>query len=433
MARGADIKVTWHEPSGQFRKQIGKQVGRNGQPSPKVHYLGPDERTAKRRALALVAEWESLKEQGHVVWPQMRASNKRDDDRDAIRMVNASKLTVGDAIELYREDVRRRCELGLVSASYRNTVSFQLDWLHRSISGMTLLSNVSPQQIRQAVEFFVARPKRSPQRLRTSENRQMSIRVARDLVKQLKAVFRYVEDELPGTGYVRPPGFEKLFKINWRKLRTVEEEELHALQAINGEVKTFGIDELAAIWAAAPERVRLYMLLALNFGWTSKEISDAKTFNFDLRADEPFAFKSRSKTDVMARWVVWPETALALNANKAPMNPEKRWLLNQKGLPLVRVGDYRRDAVYEAWKRTLAKTDEEQVRRLGFRFLRKTAGNWIKQQSGLEASEMFLSHGEPGGEMNRFYANRRWDVMWESLRAFRQALSFLDEDDRGTA
>lgn len=35
MARGADIKVTWHEPGGPFRSQIGEQVGRNGQPSPK--------------------------------------------------------------------------------------------------------------------------------------------------------------------------------------------------------------------------------------------------------------------------------------------------------------------------------------------------------------------------------------------------------------
>ena len=427
MNKGINISVTFHEQSKQYRKQIGSQIGRNGEPKGKVWLLGPDEVAAKRKALALQAEWEALREQGHVVWPNVEATGRSNGSTSDSVEVNASQMTVGDAIEMYREEICRRCDLGIVSTSYRNTTNFRLDWLYRAISGRMLLSDVGPQEIKKAVQFFVSRPRRSPQRLRSVETRKMSIRVAKDLVSQLKAVFRFVQDQLPGTGFSRPPGFDRLFQIPWDKVRTSEERELCARRAVEGEVTTYSIDELAAIWAESPERVRLYMLLALNFGWTSKEIADARTFNFYLDRDPPLAVKERSKTSVMASWEIWPETANALRANQAPANPEKRWLLSQTGLPLVRVEEFRRDAIYEAWKRTLAKTEESKVQRLGFRFLRKTAANWLKQHGGLEVSDMFLSHGEPGGEINRFYANRRWELMWESLGAFREALYFLDD------
>lgn len=425
MARGTTISVTFHEQSRQYRKQIGKQIGRNGEHKSKVWLLGPDEATAKRKALGLQAEWEALKDRGHVVWPKIEATGRPTESLETVP-VNASRLTFGDAVELYREEIRRRCEGGHVSTSYRNATNYRLDWLYRAMNGRLLLSEVGAHEIKLAVEFFASRPRRAPQRLRQSETRQMSIRLAKDLVAQLKAVFRFVEDELTGTGYSRPPAFDRQFKVAWRKIRTTEELELRTKQSIDGEVTTYSIAELALIWAAAPERVRLYMLLALNFGWTSKDISDVQTFNIHLDRDPPTVVRERSKTGVLASWIVWSETAAALEANRAPANPNKLWLLNKKGQPLVRIQEFRRDAIYESWKRTLAFTDEENVRRLGFRYLRKTAANWLKQHGGLEVSDMFLSHGEPGGEINRFYANRRWGLMWDSLNAFREALYFLD-------
>ncbi len=432
MAKGTNISVTWHAPSGRYRKQIGKQIGRNGQLAPKVHYLGPDERAAKRRALALVAEWDALKQQGHVVWPKMRAGVASVEGARQVVQVNASKLTVGDAIELYREDVHRRAELGLVSNSYRNTVDYRLGWMPRAISGRIPLASITAEDLRRAVEFFVSRPQQSTKRLNKPTTKPISIRTAKDLVRELKAVFRFVENDLEGTGYKRPAGFERLFKIPWQRLRTIEEIRAETVRAIHGEVATYTTEELRSIWHAATERSRLYILMALNFGWTSQEMSDARDFNFELDTDEPFVIKERSKKPVIARWPVWPETLALLKSHRAPQNPEQRWLLNARGLPLVRVTTHRRDAVYEAWKRIRAKTIEENVKRLGFTYVRKTSGNWIKQKCGLEASEMFLSHGETGGEMNRFYANRRWPLMWDSLWAFRQTLTFLDESEPGT-
>ena len=129
MAKGTDISITWHAASGQFRKQIGKQIGRSGSPTAKVFYLGNDERAAKRKALALRAEWEALLEQGHVAWPNQRATTRMPHRSLNVVSVNASRLTVGDAIELFKEDVRRRAELGLVSNSYRNAVEYRFGWV----------------------------------------------------------------------------------------------------------------------------------------------------------------------------------------------------------------------------------------------------------------------------------------------------------------
>ncbi|TVQ60963.1 MAG: hypothetical protein EA378_10350 [Phycisphaerales bacterium] len=59
--------MTFHAPSGQFKKTIGKQQGPDGSPRTKVFYLGSNQREAKNRAVLLMGEWARLQEDGAEV------------------------------------------------------------------------------------------------------------------------------------------------------------------------------------------------------------------------------------------------------------------------------------------------------------------------------------------------------------------------------
>src|SRR5689334_21111385 len=69
MAKQATISVSWHEPSGQYVKWIGKAKNRNGLVRPKVHYLGPERTAALSKAMTLKAEWKAVRQSGRDVWP----------------------------------------------------------------------------------------------------------------------------------------------------------------------------------------------------------------------------------------------------------------------------------------------------------------------------------------------------------------------------
>lgn len=49
------IGVTFHPPSRQYKKTIGRRRGPDGKPRPQVFYLGTDQREAKNRAFLLMA------------------------------------------------------------------------------------------------------------------------------------------------------------------------------------------------------------------------------------------------------------------------------------------------------------------------------------------------------------------------------------------
>lgn len=63
------VGVTFHAPSGQYKKTIGKQRGLDGRPRPKVFYLGSNQTEAKNRAVLLMGEWTRLQDDGAQFWP----------------------------------------------------------------------------------------------------------------------------------------------------------------------------------------------------------------------------------------------------------------------------------------------------------------------------------------------------------------------------
>jgi hypothetical protein len=95
---GKTISVSWSSAQGQYRKYVGFQQGRDGEPRPKCWYLGTDEREAIRRTVELLAEWNRLKRAGASAWP-LRAADQplggRAVNRRVHRQENSASRSMG--------------------------------------------------------------------------------------------------------------------------------------------------------------------------------------------------------------------------------------------------------------------------------------------------------------------------------------------------
>jgi integrase len=371
-----------------------------------------------------VAQWNRLKAAGATVWPLKAAGGENNENKKAKDdFVDANALTVGEVCSLYLDSYRRLAEAKQVSWGFVHSTEHRLGWVKRALGEHVRLASIGEREIQEAVLLLVRRPLARRRNHQTKEPRPLAIKTVVNCVRAMKAMLVW-HSEADGVTWSKPKRFEKLFRLRQRQMATAEERERAAMEVVSGEVAIFTIEELSTLWEEASNKVRLFMLLGLNCGFTSSEVSNLRTFEVFLDAGEPFVHRFRDKTGVEARWCLWPETVLLLQALKADENGERRWLLTEYGNPLVEVTPRtRRDAVEQAWKALLRLIDPD--RRLGFRFLRKTGADAIKRLGTLEESEMYLAHAEPG--INKAYANRNWGRMWECLRQLRLQLPFLGE------
>lgn len=332
------------------------------------------------------------------------------------------KLTVEGLADKYLEEVFLRANAAQVSWNHFHSTRHRLKRVCEALGRDKPIDDIGKSELLAAVLYFAARPSRQP---RPHQDRSkvgpVSIATVRIVIAQLKALFAWAADQEDLT-WERPRGFDRVFRIKLSRLRTPEEQHREAREMVSGEVKTFSSAELERLFRAATSRERLFILLGLNCGFTSGEISSLRTFEVFAEHDAPYIHKRRSKTGVEARWTLWPETAALLRKHRAPANCDLRWLLTQDGLPLVQVNQAcRRDSIDQHWKQLVVRARLGEW--MGFRFLRKTGANAIKRLGGLEESEMYLAHQEPG--LNKAYANRNWERLWKCLDGFRKQLPFL--------
>jgi len=419
------ISVSWSDSQGQYRKYVGYQLGRNGKPQPKCWYLGAGEREAIQRAVELVAEWNRLKLAGATVWPLKAAGGQSGEDKKERKddFVDADAMRVGEVCKLYVESYRRLAEAGQVSWSFVHSTEHRLEWVKRALGVHAAMRSLGERELQQGVLFLVRRPMARRRNHQTDGPQPLAIKTVVNCIRQMKAMLTWYH-EMDGCSWTKPKRFEKLFRLRQRLMTTPEEQERAAMEVVSADVNTFTVQELEKLWEAASDKERVFILLGLNCGFTSSEISNLRTFEVIADVDVPYIHRFRGKTGVEARWCLWPETLLLLRALKADENKDKRWLLTEYGNPLVEVTPRtRRDAIEQKWKKLIERAGLG--RSLGFRFLRKTGADAIKRFGGLEESEMYLAHAEVG--INKAYANRNWSRLWECLRQLRQTLPFLGE------
>ncbi|QDU87914.1 Phage integrase family protein [Pirellulimonas nuda] len=194
-------------------------------------------------------------------------------------------------------------------------------------------------------------------------------------------------------------------------------------------IVTFHLDEIKKLFDAAPERLKLYMLVTLNTSMTQTDMSDLNWSEFDIEAGR--ICRQRSKTrdhhDVpRVSYPLWPET-LELLKKYAGDPAGERVLLNRGGKPLVQVtlesdGRIKKsDAVRSAFSRAAKAADLDKGK--SFKNLKKTSATLLydhPQYNGVK--DHFLGHA-PQSMAQKHYAA-------PPQALFDQAIAWLGEHYR---
>ncbi|MDP6554764.1 MAG: hypothetical protein QGG71_08860 [Pirellulaceae bacterium] len=171
------------------------------------------------------------------------------------------------------------------------------------------------------------------------------------------------------------------------------------------------VDEIKLLVKSATERTRLYIMLALNLGYTQIDIATLDESMIDWESG--IIERERHKTGVLTKAKLWPSTLwLLLRHRSQGRGPV---LLNQNGGPLLveRINDKDNlivnDAIRLAFDRRKRAAGFKTAKR-SFKHFRKTAANEIEKVAP-HLTGSFLGHSEKGTK--RFYVRRHYDELYE--------------------
>ncbi|EAQ81750.1 hypothetical protein DSM3645_29252 [Blastopirellula marina DSM 3645] len=185
------------------------------------------------------------------------------------------------------------------------------------------------------------------------------------------------------------------------------------------------VDECKSLATKASKRTRLYIALALNLGYTQKDIGTLEADMIDW--DTGIVIRDRHKTGVPSKGKLWHSTLKMLQKHRNS-DPKGPLLVGTNGLPLYteKVNDKGNLIVNDSVR--LAFNQLKQTKKAGFKedprsfkHLRKSAANEI-EKARPELTELFLAHAEAG--MKRHYVSQHFEELFaetdklESLYGF---------------
>jgi integrase len=279
-----------------------------------------------------------------------------------------------------------------VGAKYAGRATDAFRQLSAVLPGTTPLAELDQAEITRIVGHYTARPpgKRS--------GRPLAVTSVKTVLSYFRATLELAEAEL---GWTAAPAWRRAFKISWSKLYTTAEARAMAFGSA-----TFSAADLKHLYAAANERQRLYLLLALNTGATQSELATLLCEDVDL--DDGYITRLRGKTRATSPtaccWKLWPQTRELLARHMAAPNRHGLALLTATGRPLVDPANHC-DAVTLTWgklRRACAR-DGSAVRPLGFKHLRKTGATWIRENGDEQRQQEYLGHAR-GSVAGRHYS-----------------------------
>jgi integrase len=344
--------------------------------------------------------------------------------------VEQSSLTLHAAVDAYVERQYQRAASGQITDATVDKVKFSLARFKKCAEDRPL-SAWTFGDGRSTVDYFAGRPKKA-------NGQRIADQTAADTIVAIRAFFGDAIDRSEWN----TPNLAKAFSFKRENLLT--ETELDA----KGVVKTFTLDELRTLYRFCNNtRARLHFLLALNCGFTQKEIATLRLSH--IQFDRPtksggkvsYIKRRRHKTKVWGKWWLWNETRLLLKlhlaTNDEQQNPHALALLSNEGNPLVGKnikGPSRYDLIRGFWQKQLDYANIgaasrspfitgqpfAPVRPLGFKYLRKTASQLIRNVSDKDTSEAFLA--QPDKTMGRAYNNANMNKLLKALRKVRVQL-----------
>lgn len=222
------------------------------------------------------------------------------------------------------------------------------------------------------------------------------------------------------------------------------------------KVDTFQLDELKLLNRYATPVERLYLMLGLNCGFGTKEIAtltigeillhqalpadEQEVFDFPSTDADSFVSLVRNKTTIVGKYLLFDQTVQMLEwvmarrlkqKNPAPDQPA---ILNSKGFPLDKrsVSGNPSRQIPNSFSRLQKRIidDGNEITKLPFKHLRKTAGDLIRRFSDGEVSGVFLLHGSPvtSDKLSDVYTNRPFGKVYDAIRRVEEYLEPVFEE-----
>lgn len=279
------------------------------------------------------------------------------------------------------------------------------------------LSSFDADRIDTWLSYWCSRP------ISSETKKPLALTTCRNLLIALRAFLRWLNRSssfswsLPG-GYIFPR-----CRINKTEADRVKKRSY------------FKTAELVTLWKYAKPWDRALMLLALNCGFSKKEISTLQVGEIVTRKGRKFIARDRRKTDVYAEWVLWPETVEALEYLKQFRNDRSGnfAVVNTSGGTMEGKTKGKRNenqVIKNHWDNLLKRVKEDcpDFHKLPFKHLRKTGATFIRHlkiQNAAEVSSMFLSHGEKSDSKDTLlsvYTTRPWKKLHRAILKLRRKL-----------
>ena len=227
-------------------------------------------------------------------------------------------------------------------------------------------------------------------------------------------------------------------------------------------VDTFLLEELQLLNRYATPMDRLYLMLALNCSFGTKEIAtltigevtlhqalseqEQEVFGFPSTVADSFVTLVRNKTTIVGKYLLFKQTvqmlewAMARRLKQPNPAADQQLILNSKGTPMDQRSENGNPSrqIPNAFVRLKKRItdDQNKISDLSFKHLRKTAGDLIRRVSDGEISGVFLLHGQPvkTDKLSDVYTNRPFGKVYDAIRKVEEILQpvFAESGDDPT-
>jgi integrase len=425
--------------NGQYAKSVGfYRKTPTGPRLQKRWYLGHDEAEAILKAAKLVKAWrETVESNNHVAAKFRNSGGTLTEDQAA--PIWPANFTIEYADETLEQTLARLEREGIAFSTPNDDQQFPLS---------------------AAIEWYFLEKERRLTLRNRSKIRQSSVTQARCNLRACLVPFPHlrrlsdfnaenlqsIHDYWMGIDHKGRPGgkkdtVEERTAVNYlnslkaflRACASRSEFEYDLPKELNSwrfslkptEIITPTLGELAIVYRNASDRMRCFMLLALNAGQLSNDIGRMTTGDLeDPKVLRKVRLKTAEKVVYKGTWELWPETVKAVKSNRAATGD--LLFVNKEGKPLYeqRVKS-RSDAIGDEFHKLvhrLIKQGEKIRKDVTFSTLRAFGATFIAGQAGSEYfAKLYLCHSVATGA-TRNYIDVQYMPLQPLLKEFRAHL-----------
>jgi hypothetical protein len=471
------VKLGYDKRKNVYRKSVGFILNK-GKKVQKFWALGSDKQKAEIIILKAMGEWANLKALGSSVWTSdaldivnnLKSSLYENGKKNGIPRIDqalkpksenkktiSKPLTYHQSIDYYCQEIIPTLN---ISDQWKRDLAYRLSSTKDALDDLPL-NSIEPEHLMQIVNYY----KNRPQNKKTVK--PISVDTATHYIRAAKRLFDYLDTiEV----WEMPKRFEDIFSVNNSDFTPTQSERLKSRKGI----QTFTLGELSILYKNASFQLQEWMVTSLNIGATQKELSDLMRGECFLESVPPYVEKVRAKTsrsgEIIGKWILWKETADILRkklANEYPWEYKKEkgvYYCKSKNSEKWKVYDLQDERIYQqniktvqetenrpkkdtdsvfgsivylnangikidhikcSWFRALEKCNGK-VRKLSFKYLRKTGAKMISDIAGKEIGKVYLAHSKK--EMiDRHYVPEDYSKLADALKTMREKLQPLFE------